>query len=324
MSRSLDTLNKAVTDVIKDTAGKQFSKDALIEVIDDQIGFLRNAANFFNQLGLDAGNKLKEYLFENRSKSKALSFSLYNEINGVLCTAAQRANNERFLGAFHDTLLGLIVILDEINANIDLLFADKAIAVYNTKISQVAIFGMINNAKIASEFVTDYIALFMSDRNSGLYAPVPATIKKLRENASEFAAIINRVIGGKLSKSFVAAIKKYRNGGSDTNIVSSNNTSNAKFARLNTEVTEADMLAGAKGLKIFKIIGDFFVDRADTKIRKLRAEREVLSARAQLLQLELSGIDPQSPEYKRQVEIIKNYQKLIDRLNQKLDKLEND
>ena len=322
MSRSIDTLDKAVTGVIKDASGRSFSKDQLVEIIDDQIGFIRNASGFFLKLGPDSGAKLLEYLNASKTTSKALSISLYNEVQGAVCSAAQRANNERFLGAFQDTLAGLSAILEEINDNVDALFVDKTITVYNTKISQVSIFGMIYNAQMFSSFVTNYIALFMSDRNPNLYKPVPATTNKLKNSVQDVVSIINRVIGGKLNKSFVAAIKKYRNGGSDTVIVNSMSQSSAKFAKITPEVTESDLLAGAKGLKIFKIIGDWFVDRADTKIRKIRAEREMLSARAQLLQLELAGMEESAPEYKRQVEIIKNYQKLIDRLDQKLAKLE--
>lgn len=323
MSKSLDALNKAVTSVVKDAAGKSFTKDKLIEVIDDDIGFLRNALGFFTVLGKDSNDKLKAYLAENRGNTKLLSINLYNQIFGTIGSAAQRAMNDRFLGAFQDTLAGLIAIMEELNSNIDLLFQDKNITIYNTKISQVAVLGMIDNSRMFSQYVVNYIALFMADRSESLAMPVPAVIRSLQANTPAIAELINRVIGNKLNRTFVAAIKRYRGTGSDTGVVQGNKAS-TQFAKVNNDITDSDILAGARGIKLFRMFQDLWVDHMDAKLRKLRAERELLQARAQLLQLELAGIDESSSEYKKQLDIIKNYQKLIDRLDQRIAKLNED
>ena len=323
MSKSLALLNKSVSDVIKDASGKSFTKDALIELIDNNIGFLRNDLQFFTILGASS-ERLHEYLQQQGVNTKLQSVVLYNKINAGLVNAAKRANNERFLGAFVDTLAGLVTILDECVDNIDSIFADKNITIFNTKISQVAVFGMLDNARMFSQYVVDYIGLFMSDRSKELYKPAPYSLKSLEENIDAVTDLINRIIGGKLDKSFVNSIKRYRGAGADSNVASNDNKANTSFAKVNGDVTDNDIVSGAKGLTIFKWIGDWFVDRTDTKIRKLRAERDMLQERARLLQLELDGVDESSPEYKRQAEIIKNYQKLIDRLNQKLAKYEED
>lgn len=323
MSKSLDTLNRSVTEVIKNSSGKSFTKDSLVELIDDQIRFLRNDLQFFTYIG-DIDQELKQYMASNAQNSKLSSVVLYNRINAGLNTTARRANTERFMGAFADTLAGLIEILDACNDNIDAIFADKVVTIFNTKVSQIAIFGMIDSSRIFGQFVVDYINLFMSDRDARLYKPAPYTIKNLEANVDNVIATINRIIGGKLNKSFVAAIKKYRSSGSDTNVVSSDNKASTQFAKVNNDVTDTDILSGARGLAIFKWLGDWRVDRTDRKIRKLRAERDMLQARAQLLQLELDGADEDSPEVKKQIEIIKNYQKLIDRLNQRIAEYEED
>lgn len=323
MSKSLTTLNNTVNDVIKNESGASFTKNALIELIDDQIRFLRNDMQFFSYIG-DVEQKLIMKTIKSDKANKYPSMALYNRIDSQLVTAARRANTERFLGAFSDTLAGLISILDACNDNMDDLFANKSITIFNTKISQVAVFGMINSAKIFGEFVINFINLFMSDMTPALGKPAPYIIKYLNDNADKIAATINRIIGGKLDKTFVASIKKYRSSGADTNVVSADNKASTQFAKINNDVTDGDIMAGAKGLALFKWLGDLYVDRTDRRIRKLRAERDVLQARAQLLQLELEGQDENSPAVKRQVEIIKNYQKLIDRLNQRIAEYEAD
>lgn len=323
MSKSLDQLDQAVKSVIKDSTGKAMTKDQLIEIIDDTIGFLNNANNFFVNLG-DCGNKLKQYVDQNVNRSELQSMAIYKQINTSLCTAAKKAMESAFLGAFVDTGKALTIILNQCNDNINQLFADKTITVYNTKISQVAILGMVQNARMFSQYVVDYIALFMSDRSENMFKPARYTLESLKTHTAEVIELINRTLGAKLSNSFVQAIKKYRSSGADVGLVNGASQSTVQFAKINTDVTDVDIKAGARGLAIFKWIGDFFTNISDTKRRKLIAERDMLDARAQLLQLDLNGVDPDSPEYKKLSTIIKNYQALIDRLNAKIAKYEAD
>ena len=322
--KSLDQLDKAVTDTIKDASGKAMSKDQLISIIDDTTAFIANVSGFLSIINQgEAGPKLKAYLDQN-ARSNLESIKIYNQINGQLLTAAKKSMEAKFLGAFQDTLSGLYLVLNQCIDNIDTLFADKNITIYNTKISHVAIFGMMQSARVFGQFVTDYIALFMSDRSDALFKPAKYTLESLKSHVPEVTDTINRTIGGQLDKSFVQAIKKYHASGSDIGVVNSESKSTVQFARLNNDVTDGDIKAGAKGLAIFKFIGDWFVSLADAKRRKLIAERDQLDARAQLLQLELNGVTTDSPEYKKYATIIKNYQALIDRLNAKIAKYEND
>jgi hypothetical protein len=322
MSRSIDQLHQAATTVVTKAAGKTLEKDNLIDIIDDQIGFLRSNTQFF--VGLGGNNaKLQEWVKKNSTNQTLSSMKIYNQIYAGLTSAGQKAMKERFLGAFVDTLAGLTAILNETVNNIDALYTEKVITIYNTKVSQVAVIGMIHSARVFSTFVTNFIDQMMSDRSASLFKPAAYVTEELRNDLPTVIALINRVIGGQLSKSFVKAIIKYRASGVDTSIVNQDNKVTVQFARINNDVTESDIMAGSKGLiGLSKWIGDLFVDVADIRLRLLRSQREQIQARVQLLQLELDGSDENSAEYKHQVEVIKNYQRLIDRLNQKLAKYE--
>jgi hypothetical protein len=322
--KSIDQLDKAVTETVKDAAGKTMTKDQLITVIDDTTAYLSNVNSFLSIINQgEVGPKLKAYLDQN-ARSNLESIKIYNQINGQLMSAAKKSMESKFLGAFQDTLSGLYLVLNQTIDNIDQLFADKNITIYNTKISHVAVYGMLQSARVFAQFVTDYIALFMSDRSETLFKPAKYTLDSLKAHVTEVTDTINRTLGGQLDKSFVQAIKKYHASGADIGVVNTDSKSTVQFAKINNEVTDGDIKAGAKGLAIFRIIGDWFVSLADAKRRKLIAERDQLDARAQLLQLELNGVAQDSPEYKKYATIIKNYQALIDRLNAKIAKYEND
>lgn len=321
MSKAIDNLGRAVDHTIKTSSGAVITKDTLIDLIDSDLGSLYNVSQFFTAVG-DNSAKLQAWIVQNRKNNNLRSMAYFNSICGALRANAKNSMEQRFLGAFSDTVDALILILENLSSNIDKFFTGPKLTIYNTKISQVAIIGMMENAKNFSEFVTKYIAMFMADRNPKLDKPEKYVEKYLADNFQMACELMNRVINNHLGKTFTNAILKYRNGGSDITVVNSENKTSVQFTKITTEVTESDIQAGAKGFKIFRWIGNLFVDRADKKNRKRVAEREQLQARARLLQLELDGMDPESPEYQRLVKIIANYQKQIDRLNQEIAKYE--
>lgn len=323
MSKAIDNLSRAVEKTVKTSAGVTFTKDKVIDLIDADLSGLYNVSQFFTALSDGViPAKLQNYIAANRRNTTLRSMAIYNQLVAGLASTAKTAMETRFLGAFADTAAALIVILEDVSGNLSKLFGDKTITIYNTKISQVAVFGMINDAAVFSNFCLAFIEQFMADRNQSLGKPEHYVGDILTSNAQDAIDLMNRVLNQKLSKSFTNAIIKYRNGGADINVVNGENKPTVQFTKINSDVTEADVNAGAKGFKIFRIIGNWFVDLRDKKNRKNVALREQLQARARLLQLELENVDPNSPEYQRLLKIIANYQKQIDRLNQEIAKYE--
>jgi len=320
MSKSLDNLSKAVDNTLKTESGTVITKDAIIDLIDSSLGELYNVTQFFTAIE-DSQSQLQGWLTANLKNTNLKSIALYNRMASMLTATARSTMLGRFVGAMSDTANALIIIMEEVSGNLEKFFVEKNMTIYNTKISQVAIFGMIENSKMFAEFCVKYVEQLMSDRNPKLDKPERYVGNYLDENVSLACDLMNRVLNNKLSKTFVSAIMRYRNGGSDTSVVSGDKPS-VQFARVNSDVTDSDISAGARGFKIFRWIGNFVSDLVDARYRKKVALRDQLQARARLLQLELAEEDESSPEYQRLLKIIANYQKQIDRLNQKIAKYE--
>ena len=320
MSKAIDNLGRAVEAAVKTSSGVVLTKDKIIDLIDSDLSDLYNVSQFFTAIEENAP-KLQAWVASN-SRNNFKSMQVYNKIMAGLAGSAKQTQANRFLGAMVDTTNALIVIMEEISGNLDKLFGEKSITIYNTKISQVAIYGMISNANDFAKFCSAYIEQFMADRNAKLGQPEKYVGTILDTGIENAVTLMNRVLNQRLSKTFTAAILKYRNGGSDINVVNGENKPTVQFTKVTPEVTEADIQAGTKGFKIFRWIGNYFVDRRDRKNRKNVAMREQLQARARLLQLELDNVDPESPEYQRLLKIIANYQKQIVRLNQEIAKYE--
>ena len=322
MSRALDNLSKVVANTVKSESGVVITKDKMIDLIDTGLGDLYNVSQFFTALE-DDQDKLQSWLAgAAKSSGNLKAIALYNKIMSKISGSASATMGRRFLGAMSDTVNAMIVIMEEVSGNIDKLFVETNLTIFNTKISQVAVIGVIENSHMFSEFCTKFIEALMYDRNQNLDKPERYVYDYLDSNLDLACTLMNRVLNNKLSNTFMSALLKYRSNGSDSNVVNSESKPTVQFARIGSEVTENDIDAGARGFKIFRIIGNWFSDMTDKRNRRKMALRDQLQARARLLQLELNGTDPDSSEYQRLVKIIANYQKQIDRLNQALAKYE--
>ena len=310
MSRALDKLDAKVTASVKDgTAIKNMTRDQLLDYAVSCSTGIKASLSFFDELEPASVEKLKDKLIELRkANSKDLVVEVENVLLNNLTGIAKARQDRAFQGAVLETARGLVMIIDEIILNIDKLFADKTFNLYNTKISNVAVYGMLGSADTLGKYLECYVAAVLMSMKPDVMTVTPYAKKYVVAHAEEVADFCNRMINGKLNKTFTAGIIRYKKSGNDTAILTSDNQSAAKFAKLGGEVNESDVKSGCKGLYIFK----------------LSAMREQNKARVEFLQMELEGEDPNSERYKKIVKIIKNYNDMIDRLNQKIDKYYND
>ena len=280
---------------------------------------------FFTDLGTATSKLQGDLIAGVKSNSKNLSVVIWNKLNSGLTGIAKHRQESNYLGALIETMQASSAVIGEIVANVDDLFgSDKTFNLYNTKISHVAVYGIVDDARVLSRFAESYIAAIIADKKPDTFKVPAYQSKYLMNNVDTVADICCRMINGRLRKIFTTGITNYRKSGSDVTLVTSDNTSNTKFAKIGGQINESDINAGCRGLRIFRIIGDFIADFFDDQARQNRAMRDQHKARVEFLQMELEGEDPNSDRYKRIVKIIKNYNDMIDRLNQKIDKYYNE
>ena len=324
MSKALDKLDATVkAEVSAGSAVKSMTRDQLLDEINNVTNGLRTNLKFFTGLGDNAAKLRDWYLDERKANSKLPSIVFMVQVYSHLTGKAKYQMEKSFFGALTDTLAGMSLMFDEIVPNIGKLFADKTFNLYNTKISHVVVLGMLDEARLINKVTEAFIAQLTADKSKGEIRIAPYQTKTLAESATETADVLNKFINASRGKTLTAAIIRYKASGNDVAVLSTDNNAAAQFAKLEGEVNESSIKSGCRGLAIFRWIGDFWTDYQDLKMRKAAALREEHEARVQFLQMELVGKDPNSEEYKRLVKIIKNYEMMIDRINQKLDKYYN-
>lgn len=326
MSKALDKLDAAVTEDVKNgTASKNMSKEQFVDYAMAIAAALNTHLQFFTDLGTSTSKLQGDMIAGAKGNSKNLSVVIWNKLNAGLTGIAKHRQESNYLGALIESMQASSAIIGEIVANVDNLFGDdKSFNLYNTKISHVAVYGIVDDSRVLAKFAEAYISAIIADKKPDTFKVPTYQSKYLTSHVDYVADICCRMINGKLRKIFTTGIINYRKSGSDVSLVTSDNSSNTKFAKIGGQINEADINSGCRGLRIFRIIGDFITDFFDDQARQNRAMRDQHKARVEFLQMELEGEDPNSDRYKRIVKIIKNYNDMIDRLNQKIDKYYNE
>lgn len=320
MSKALNTLDATVNKMVKDgIAAKTMKREEVIDFASRTSTIIKSHLQFFTDMASSADKMQQDVLSARKTGTKNAFMNAWNEVYKGLTGVAKMRMEKNFCGAVVDSSIAMSQLLDEVIINVDKLFADKSISLYNTKISHVAIYGMIERAETIACFDEMLIAAYLESKNPTEFKLTKGQSACLAEGASEMSEICNMMINGRLGKTFASAIARYKSSGNDTVVVTSDNQATGQFAKLDQLVNENDVQAGCKGLRIFKWIGDKIVDMLDNRARKQRLLREQHKARVEFLQMELSDLDPNDEKYKRIVKAIKVYQDEINRLNQKID-----
>ena len=320
MSKALTKLDATVNQMVKNgTATKCMKREELIDFASRTATVIKSHLQFFSDLAGSAAKMQEGVLSARKANTKNAFMNAWNAVYGGLTGVAKMRMEKNFCGAIVDASAAMASLLDDVVINVDKLFADKSINLYNTKISHVAIYGMIDRAEAVACFDEMLIAAYLESKDAENFKLTKGQSACLAEGCSAMAETCNMMINGKVGKTFAAAIQRYKSSGNDVNVVTADNQAAGQFAKLDSTVTESDVSAGCKGLWIFRWIGDKIVDMLDNRARKQRILREQHKARVEFLQMELEGLDTNSERYKKLVKAIKFYQDEINRLNQKLD-----
>ena len=100
----------------------------------------------FEELRQEEANALSESILGRIKDRGAMNIQIYSMYLNRLSGQAQREERKVAFSSLLHAAKSYSFVLDEIDRNIDKLFENKVISLYNTKLSHIAIFGVIKNA----------------------------------------------------------------------------------------------------------------------------------------------------------------------------------
>ena len=214
--------------------------------------------------------------------------------------------------------------LQNIERNTANSFKDKAITVYNAKLSQIAIMGVIEEAETFADFTVyliDNISYEICENNGVKELPMPKKyrIQKIQKYLADFIQICKNRMASNAAV-ITSEIDRVRNT-NDVNLIDENNAPNTGFIQFEkySPVVRNFMQTGARKFVIFRWLGEQWNIIKHSRYLKAKKEKEWLESHVALLKLQLQDVDPNSDEYRKQVKIISAYDEMIAGLDQKID-----
>ena len=223
---------------------------------------------------------------------------------------------------FDTTANNVINILSMLERNCNVIFTDKFITIFNTKLSQAAVFNILTQSMIFANYCSymfDGITyeLIVNDGEHELNQPKAYRYEYIKANQVFVIEMLR--LGGLSSgaNTIIRALDDLRKTGA-VNIVDSNGTT---LADIENRTKHSGLFKGlAFGISfVFRYFAEWSVLIKNLKYQKMVQEREWLQNHTDLLKLQLSGVDPNSDEYRKMVNIINTYNEMIAKLDQQIN-----
>lgn len=212
-------------------------------------------------------------------------------------------------------------VLQMVERNVNVLFNEKFTTVYNAKVSQLAVFQIVNQAQIFSNFAVYLFdgILYEIIVNEGVHElnqPKPYRydfINKYKLGVVELMKVGSLPNGANQLISEIDNLRK----SSDVSLINDVNQVNGAIRVVKNKF---GLLEGGATIlaSIFRYFGEWGVLMRNLKYQKMIQEREWLQNHTDLLKLQLNGVDPNSDEYRKAVKIINTYNDMIRDLDLKI------
>jgi hypothetical protein len=214
------------------------------------------------------------------------------------------------------------MVLDDIDKNIDKIFENKVISLYNTKLSHVAVIGAVENANVLCNFAWFMFNGICYDIGMGIEKPAKYRFNYMNTTKERIASLVNDIYSGVGDGAIYNEIMKIRRENKDMLIVNDNNEVNDSVissAGLNRSIC-GSISAGFMNINIFRWIGEAWNNFRDSHYRALEEKRSWMETHVQMLRLKMQGMDPNDREYQKLQKIINNYDNMVAAADEKIKK----
>lgn len=215
----------------------------------------------------------------------------------------------------------LKTVLQMIERNVNVLFNEKFTTIYNAKVSQLAVFRIVEQAQIFSNYAVYLFdgVLYEIVVNEGVHElnqPKPYRyefINKYKLGVVELMKVGTLPNGANQLITEIDALRKSM----DTTLLDDQDRVNGA---IKTVKNKFGLIEGGATIlaSIFRYFGEWGVLMRNLKYQKMIQEKEWLQNHTDLLKLQLNGVDPNSDEYRKAVKIINTYNDMIRDLDLKI------
>lgn len=255
-----------------------------------------------------ASTKTNVGCIEYVAMSKALAG---NDLRVYFSTFEKSANN------FSD-------IVAKVQQNFGKIFDSNEVRIHNINLGQFAVFGMIEQAVIFSNFISYLLDMISNDvtahDSTRELANVPQyKVVYIQEHKALVYELALQLKTGYIN--YLNDIAKVAKSSSNVKLVNANGEVN--IGMIDPDEHMNNYFLRRATFNPFLFLGETWIILKNLKFQSNIREKEYLESHIALLKLELDNVDPDSPEYQHHVKVIDAYNEMLTRLDEKISKYEN-
>lgn len=248
-----------------------------------------------------------------------VGIALYSKYFKALRGKAIQDEQHNFMRSLVHTSQKYIEILTKLNDELTQYVEAKQLNVHNTKLTHMIIMGFINNASILVQAEMFLLNLITVDVTKELDKPAPYRAAFVAEHMDDIIKIVNDVYMDMGAMTFLKSLAEVKKTG---DVVVSDGANGVNTAFVNTD----DLPVNAKNYvnymfkipNIFQWLGEWWNLFQHSRYKKIEHEREWMAKHVALIKMKMGNVDPNSPDYQRQVKIIESYDSLITEADKKI------
>ena len=257
--------------------------------------------------------------YKNRSAMNIQIYQLYfNRLNGQ----AQRDERNAAFSSLLKAANGYLTVIDDLDKNIDKIFENKVISLYNTKLSHIAVIGAVQNASTLCNFAWFLFNGVCYDIGMGISKPAKYRFSYINTAKEQISTLVSNMYSGVGDGAIFNEILKLRKENKDMLLVNDQEEANSGMistAQINRSLT-GSITAGLMNLNIFRWIGEAWNNYRDSHYRRIEETRDWMQTHVQLLRLKLQGMDQNDREYQKLQKICENYDNMVAEADEKIKK----
>lgn len=323
MASTIDLLGEKVNKVLKNGADtKDISKEDFRNFMGITLSSLKALLESFGDLQQSECEALGLSMLEKQRDRAAMNVQIYFLYQSRLSGQAQRDERKSPFSSLITAAKNYQTVLDEIDKNIDKMFENKVISLYNTKLSHIAIVGVIKNACDLCDFSWYLFNGICYDIGMGIEKPAKYRFSYMNTMKEKMSALVSDMYAGVGDGAIFNEVLRLRRENKDMLLVNDQNEVNSGMittANL-TKGLCGSITAGLMSLNIFRWIGEAWNSYRDSYYRGLEEKRDWMQTHVQMLRLKLQGMDQNDREYQKLQKIINNYDDMVAAADEKIKK----
>lgn len=323
MASTIDLLSEKVNKILKKSSDLgDMSKEEFRNFIGVTQSELRAFLEGFEDIKPEESKALGLAIMDQFKNRAAMNVQIYQLFLSRLTSRAQKDEREAAFSSLLKTASGYLSVIDDIDKNIDKIFENKVISLYNTKLSHIAVLGVVENANVLCNFAWFLFNGVCYDIGMGIDKPAKYRFSYMNTTKEKVAGFVNDMYSGVGDGAIFNEILKLRRENKDMLVVSENNEINAGMistAGLGRGLI-GSITAGFMNLNVFRWIGEAWNLYRDNHYKSIEEKRHWMVTHVQMLRLKLQGMSESDPEYRKLQKIINNYDNMVAAADEKIKK----